>query len=169
MKTLVRTLLFGACFLLLSTSIYAQKSGSGEVAILKTEDPDLQKSPVLNDVLGNENKIVQPIDKGGAPTRGAVLCSCSFDNRTDLYVDVYVDSNYQGTMAPWGNWSTTVYGGRTKIYAAARFNDGSIRKWGPVIEECIEATLSMKTYPEAYDWELIEGEKTEEGKKKKKK
>ena len=76
-------------------------------------------------------KVPAPAAKGGAATRGGV-CAVHFDNRTSLYIDMYLDGNYRGTLSPWGDSYPLVGCGETRLYAKANFTDGSSLSWGPV-------------------------------------
>lgn len=64
-------------------------------------------------------------DKKAAKSRGANDCTIYFDNYSGLYVEVYVDGYYMGTMSGYG--SLTVYaGGYTTIYCKST---GGTRVW----------------------------------------
>jgi hypothetical protein len=66
------------------------------------------------------------------------------DSWVDLYVRIYVNGEYVGTVSPWGD-SCGYYGpGTFRLYAKAVFTDGSYLSWGP-----INANL---TY--GYTWQL---------------
>jgi hypothetical protein len=60
-----------------------------------------------------------------AATRGA-LCKVHFDNYTGLYIKIYVDGNFKGTLAPWDDGWVTVYNGYTRIYC---ISSGGSREW----------------------------------------
>jgi len=77
-------------------------------------------------------KVAAPTAKGGPATRGGV-CAVHFDNRTSLYIDIYLDGDYRGTMSPWGDAYPFVGCGETRLYAKANFTDGSSLSWGPVV------------------------------------
>ena len=64
-------------------------------------------------------------EKPVAKSRGAA-CTVKFDNYTGLYIKVYVDGNYKGTLDAWGAGTVTVAGGYTKIYAVSV---GGTREW----------------------------------------
>jgi len=76
-----------------------------------------------------------PPTKGGK-ARGASGCRVQFDNSTDLYIKVYVDGSFRGTMGPWDDSYVYVLPGITKVYARADFTDGSFRYWGPKEYDC---------------------------------
>ncbi|TCC91563.1 hypothetical protein EZ428_07305 [Pedobacter frigiditerrae] len=58
-------------------------------------------------------------------SRGAA-CSVKFDNYTGLYVKVYVDGYYKGTVSPWSAGTVTVGDGYTTIYCVSA---GGTREW----------------------------------------
>ena len=60
-----------------------------------------------------------------AKARGAA-CTVKFDNYTGLYIKVYVDGNYKGTLDAWGAGTVTVSGGYTTIYCVSV---GGTREW----------------------------------------
>jgi ABC-type phosphate/phosphonate transport system substrate-binding protein len=60
-----------------------------------------------------------------AKARGAA-CTVKFDNYTGLYIKVYVDGYYKGTLDAWGSGTVTVAGGYTKIYCVSA---GGTREW----------------------------------------
>jgi ABC-type phosphate/phosphonate transport system substrate-binding protein len=60
-----------------------------------------------------------------AKARGAA-CTVKFDNYTGLYIKVYVDGYYKGTLDAWGAGTVTVAGGYTKIYCVSA---GGTREW----------------------------------------
>ena len=77
-------------------------------------------------------KVAAPVKKGGVRTRGgADLCPLHVDNRTGLYVDLYTDGNYRGTVSPYGDLEGYVGCGSTVFYARASYGDGTYDYWGP--------------------------------------
>lgn len=71
--------------------------------------------------------------KSGAPktdkkeAKGARgTCQIYFDNYSGLYVDVYVDGNYKGTLSPSGAFNVYVGDGYTTIYCKST---GGTRYW----------------------------------------
>lgn len=58
-------------------------------------------------------------------SRGAA-CSVKFDNYTGLYIKVYVDGYYKGTLDAWGAGTVTVGNGYTTIYCVSA---GGTREW----------------------------------------
>lgn len=61
-------------------------------------------------------------------------CTVHVDNRTTLYVDVYLDGDFRGTVGPWGDLYRSVGCGGTRLYARADYTDGSHSFWGPQVE-----------------------------------
>ena len=71
-----------------------------------------------------------PANKGGEASRGAGGIVHT-DNRTTLYIDVYLNGDFCGTLSPWGDLYCYVSAGSTIMYAVANFTDGSRTTWGP--------------------------------------
>ncbi len=73
-----------------------------------------------------------PHIKGEAPTTDNVesksrgTCSVFFDNYSGLYVKVYVDGYYKGTLSPYGSFTVNVADGYTEIYC---ISTGGTRDW----------------------------------------
>ncbi len=101
----------------------ARSRGSGADANIRQDDAP-------NAV--NKAATPQPTAKG---TRGASSVEpgqICVDSRVDLYVKIYVDGSYVGTVSPWGD-ACGYYGpGDHRIYGRALFTDGSSTTWGPV-------------------------------------
>ena len=72
-----------------------------------------------------------PAAKGGEAARGS-SCTVKVDNYTGLYIDVYLDRVYRGTVGPWGELWRTVGCGETRLYGRADYTDGTYDTWGPV-------------------------------------
>jgi hypothetical protein len=53
------------------------------------------------------------------------------DNWSGYYVDIYVNGNYRGTVAPYDKRVTWAIPGTNTLYAKALFDDGSYIYWGP--------------------------------------
>lgn len=75
-----------------------------------------------------------PNIKADAPTSDArpvakvrgESCVVKFDNHSGLFIKVYVDGNYKGTLDAWGAGTVTVAGGYTKIYCISA---GGTKEW----------------------------------------
>ncbi|RYC66878.1 hypothetical protein [Spirosoma sordidisoli] len=117
-------LVFIACLLiaLVGTTTVAQDKPDKNVtvtgkAVPKTRgaNPNIKKDVPTTDV---------PVPRP-AKTRGA-LCRVKFDNYTGLYIKIYVDGDYKGTLAPWDDGTVTVGSGYTTIYCVST---GGTREW----------------------------------------
>ncbi|TKC09854.1 hypothetical protein FA048_06470 [Pedobacter polaris] len=99
-----------------STSAFAQKKVDVKsTAAVKTRgaNPNIKMDAPTSDA--------KPVAKA----RGAA-CTVKFDNYTGLYIKVYVDGYYKGTLDAWGAGTVTVAGGYTKIYCVSA---GGTREW----------------------------------------
>ncbi|RYD94361.1 MAG: hypothetical protein EOP50_09650 [Sphingobacteriales bacterium] len=76
-------------------------------------NPNIKKDAPTTDVMTK-----------GTKTRGA--CSITVDNWTSLYVKVYVDGVYRGTVDAWGKGTVTVGDGYTTVYCVSV---GGTREW----------------------------------------
>ncbi|MGB5030323.1 MAG: hypothetical protein WBO38_17610 [Chitinophagaceae bacterium] len=78
------------------------------------------------------NRGSNPKIKSEAPTTDVVeaksrsTCSVYFDNYSGLYVKVYVDGYYRGTLSPYGSFTVNVADGYTEIYC---ISTGGTRDW----------------------------------------
>lgn len=102
------TLFLGVTML---SNIYAQEKKSVDITAQKVEksrgeNPNIEFSVPNTD----DNPEPQPEKERGA------YCGIDFENWTGYYVEVYVNSIYRGTLAPWSKSSLTVYAGYTTIY-----------------------------------------------------
>jgi hypothetical protein len=77
-------------------------------------------------------KIEAPPEKGGPKTRQA-SCRVHIDNRTPLYVDIYLDGTYVGQVSPFGDSYGWEGCGNMTFYGRATFTDGSTQSWGPQV------------------------------------
>lgn len=80
------------------------------------------------------NKAATP-EPAGKSTRGASAVEpgqICIDSRVDLYVKIYVDGSFVGTVSPWGDACGYYGSGDHQLYARAVFTDGSYSSWGPV-------------------------------------
>lgn len=87
-----------------------------------------------------------PAAKGGPATRGGDACIVHVDNRTSLYIDIYLDRDYRGSVGPWGDSYRYVGCGETRLYARADFTDGTDSTWGPVIAD-VDGTYTWRLHP----------------------
>jgi hypothetical protein len=86
-----------------------------------------------------------PAAKGGPQTRGAA-CIVKVDNRTALYIDVYLDREYRGTVGPWGDLYRYVGCGETRLYARANYDNGTYDTWGPTYGQ-VYGTYTWRLWP----------------------
>jgi hypothetical protein len=101
--------------------------------VFSSVDASAQKKVDVKSTAAVKTRGANPNIKKDAPTtdvavakaRGA-SCSVKFDNYTGLYVKVYVDGYYKGTLDAYGSGSVTVAGGYTKIYCVSA---GGTREW----------------------------------------
>jgi hypothetical protein len=96
-------------------------------------DPNIKSDKQTNDP---NAEIEAPSQKGGATTRGGGNCEVRLDNRTSLFIKVYVDGAYRGTLSPYGDGVVFVLPGETHVYARADFDDGTYYYWGPSAYAC---------------------------------
>ena len=96
-------------------------------------DSNIKSDKQTNDP---NSETAAPEKKGGAKTRGGVLCEVRFDNRTKWFMKLYVDGVYRGTLSPYGDAVVYTLPGETRVYARADFEDGSYLYWGPKDYEC---------------------------------
>lgn len=115
-KTLIGIFAAACMLVAFSTTASAQK----KIAV------KLQSSAV------DANRGANPKIKGEAPTTDVVetksrgTCSVFFDNYSGLYVKVYVDGYYRGTLSPYGSFTVNVADGYTEIYC---ISTGGTRDW----------------------------------------
>ncbi|WP_316784652.1 hypothetical protein [Pedobacter frigiditerrae] len=67
---------------------------------------------------------IPAVDVPIAKARGG--CTIKFDNYTGLYIRVYVDGYYKGTISPWGNATVTTTDGYSSVYLVSA---GGTREW----------------------------------------
>ena len=116
-KTLVR--IFATGCMLLAFSDFASAQKQKEVTVLS--------KPVDASRGTNNPKIkteAPTIDKVETKSRGN--CSIYFDNYSGLYIKVYVDGYYRGTLSPYGSFTVNVAEGYTGIYC---ISSGGTREW----------------------------------------
>lgn len=93
-----------------------------------TSDQNIKQATASNN---KASPVAAPVKKGGVRTRGSGDCALHVDNRTGLYVNLYTDGNFRGTISPWGDLEGWVGCGSTVFYARANYNDGTYEFWGP--------------------------------------
>lgn len=93
-----------------------------------------QKKVDVKSTVAVKTRGANPKIKMDAPTSDAKpvakargeSCSVKFDNFTGLYIKIYVDGYYKGTLDAWGAGTVTVAGGYTSIYCVSA---GGTREW----------------------------------------
>jgi hypothetical protein len=95
------------------------------------QDPNIKKSSEVN--APNANAPAPP-SKGGAARQG--VCEIHVDNRTALYVKIFVDGDFQGTVGPWGDAIAYAISGGTRLYGRADYTDGTFTSFGPRLIDC---------------------------------
>jgi hypothetical protein len=95
------------------------------------------KSASSNDVSALHRPANEKNPKTEAKKRGDVYGSnysdIVVDNYTGYSVDIYVDGDYRGTIAPYDKKVTWAVPGNTRLYGKAVFDDGSYLYWGPTV------------------------------------
>lgn len=109
------------------------KGTKGEASRGGEADPNIKQGQETNDPNATMDA---PPKKGGTTTRGGGYCEVQFDNRTKLYIKLYVDGEYRGTLSPYGDAVVYALAGSTRVYARADFNDGTYLYWGPSTYSC---------------------------------
>jgi hypothetical protein len=106
-----------------STSGTRSRGAAGADANIRRDDtPNALNKPATAEPAGKSTRGASAVEPGQ-------IC---VDSRVDLYVKIYVDGTFVGTVSPWGD-SCGYYGdGEHRIYARAVFTDGSSTTWGPV-------------------------------------
>ncbi len=137
-----RTILAGLAVIALAGAVAfaAEKKAKEVVVEAKAQKPrgegadaNVKSGPGKNDPT---KKVPAPAAKGGEKKRGGA-CGVIADNYTPWIIQVYIDGDYQGTVAPWGDLDLlAIAGWPTNAYARADFTDGSTITWGPKIFNC---------------------------------
>lgn len=105
------------------------------------KDPNVKTATGVNDPA---KEMPAPPQKGGPQTRGRG-CYITYDNYTPWYIEAFLDGQYCGTVAPYGELDCVTGDGWTVLYARARFTDGSMKYWGPRRGMCVN---------ESFNWQL---------------
>jgi hypothetical protein len=95
------------------------------------QDPNIKSTHEKNNA---QSSLPAPPQKGGSASRG--VCAVHFDNRTQWYIQVFVDGDGQGTVGPYGDGYAYAISGATTLYGRAVFDDGSVTNWGPQVISC---------------------------------
>ena len=106
-----------------ATSNSTRTRGAGADANVRHDDaPNAVNKPATTEPAGKSTRGASAVEPGQ-------VC---IDSRVDLYVKIYVDGNYVGTVSPWGDACGYYGAGEHRLYARAVFTDGSSSTWGPV-------------------------------------
>lgn len=100
-------------------------TGRGEAS---AKDENIKQERPVNDP---NAKMEAPPDKGGPETRQG-LCQVHIDNRTQWFINIYINGVFRGTVSPFGDSVGWVTCGANVLYGRANFDDGSFKFWGPV-------------------------------------
>ncbi|MEO5945247.1 MAG: hypothetical protein ABIP79_00410 [Chitinophagaceae bacterium] len=116
--------------------------GLGFTANAQTK-PNLKKETIISSPVPSADEaaaLKRPVNSKGKPamedkSRGDVYgpdySDVVIDNWTGYYLDIYVNGDYRGTVAPWEKKVTWGIPGTNRLYAKAVFDDGSYLYWGP--------------------------------------
>lgn len=115
-KTILSIFAAGCMLLAFSTSSFAQPKKAVKV---------MSKTVATNRGVSPHIKVDMPTtDKKANKPRGT--CTVYFDNYSGLYVKVYVDGYYMGTLSPYGSFTVNAGDGYTEIYC---ISTGGTRDW----------------------------------------
>ncbi len=98
------------------------RGGSADANVRKDDAPNALNKPATPEPAGKSTRGASAVEPGQ-------IC---IDSRVDLYVKIYVDGNFVGTVSPWGDACGYYGAGDHRLYARAVFTDGSYSSWGPV-------------------------------------
>jgi hypothetical protein len=129
-----------ACTLLLGGAVGAQEKNEQKVADKASasrgngdaQDPNIRSGSDVNKA--NATDLPAPPNKGGSTRSG--VCEIHIDNRTRMYVKIFVDGDFQGTVGPFGDVIAYAIAGGTRIYGRADFDNGTYTSFGPRVFSC---------------------------------
>ena len=98
------------------------RGGSADANVRHDDAPNALNKPATAEPAGKSTRGASAVEPGQ-------IC---IDSRVDLYVKIYVDGNFVGTVSPWGDACGYYGSGDHRLYARAVFTDGSYSSWGPV-------------------------------------
>lgn len=120
-----KQLLWLVCLILTLTTFTTTQAQTKPRKDVTVEGKAVAKTRGSNpNIKTDEPTVDKPVPRPAA-TRGA-LCKVHFDNYTGLYIKIYVDGNFKGTLAPWDDGWVTVGSGYTRIYCVST---GGTREW----------------------------------------
>jgi hypothetical protein len=133
-----KTILFSASLLLLSLVTHAQgKSPELKKEVIESKAESAPNAEVAalsrptNDNKGPKSNAAKKGAKESGEVYGMEYSDVVIDNWTDHNIDIYINGNYRGSIAPWDKRVTWAIPGNNKLYAKAVFRDGSYKYWGP--------------------------------------
>ena len=98
------------------------RGGAADANVRRDDAPNAVNKPATPEPAGKSTRGASAVEPGQ-------IC---IDSRVDLYVKIYVDGNFVGTVSPYGDACGYYGGGDHRLYARAVFTDGSYSSWGPV-------------------------------------
>ena len=107
------------------------------------EDENIKSRSVENKA---DERMPAPASKGGEEDKERGGCLLIADNWTPWKVQMFVDGQYVGLVAPWGAASGNYAAGRHNLYAVASFYNAPDITWGPHRMSCRGS----------YTWQLTE-------------
>lgn len=132
-KMFIMTCAVAALSLAFTPSTFAQSKAKKKQTI---------EAKAMSEANEEVTKLMRPSNNADAPAApnrgdnyGASMSDIIVDNYTGWYIDIYVDGEFRGTLAPWDKRVTWAIPGATTLYAKATFDDGSYRYWGPTSAE----------------------------------
>jgi hypothetical protein len=109
------------------------------------EDANIKNKSFRNDP-SNADKVA-PNKSGVKPLgTGPWACTVHVDSRVRLYINIFIDGNYAGTVGPGGDLYFVTGNGASVLYGRADFTDGSYYYWGPREFDC-ESTYTWRLLP----------------------
>ncbi|MCX8018996.1 MAG: hypothetical protein N2747_00715 [Chitinophagaceae bacterium] len=120
---------FIACF---SNSLLAQQGSKKPLKKVIHSKAITTSSDEVASLQRPENDKNNPIPPSRGEIYGKSLTDLIVDNFTGFYIDIYVNGNYRGTVAPYDKRVTWAIPGNNILYAKAPFGDGSYYFWGPL-------------------------------------
>ena len=103
-KYFVRAALVACLSTLVAISVAAQDTSSFKSDGVKSQasgpDSNIKNNSALN---SEDQKIPAPESKGGPKAKGGAACVIDVNNETPYIVGVYMNGDYEGTVARWGN------------------------------------------------------------------
>jgi hypothetical protein len=100
----------------------------GQKASAEPKDPNIRTPQKANDPKATGSK---------KQMKRQSVCIVNVDNWTPWYIQVYVDGDFSGIVAPWDEGYTFAVSGPTRAYARAEFPPPTpATTWGPVVFNC---------------------------------